>query len=154
FPLEARAVVIDVAAPLDFSHQRTTAMTTLDESGECEIALGFPIPAGVALVQHLLHALPKFPADERLVVAPIGLSLPVEVAGVDAVVQNVVDRGAGHGVPAAGEAQPRGASHTHDLVEGVSSGGIPFIDPRDQWSEFRVRLDDLLAVRSNDVAIA
>src|SRR5262249_32964622 len=105
-------------------------------------------PAAVAFIEHLLHALPQFPADERLVVAAISLALPVEVAGVDAIVQDVVDRGAGHGVPAAGEAAPRGASHTHEFVERVPSSGIPFKYPRDQWSYFRVGFNDLLAIQS------
>src|SRR5262249_40271721 len=133
---------------LAFPHQRTTTMATLDEPRKCEIVLCLPDPACIAVIQNLLHAFPQFTADERLVDAAISLALPIEVAGVDAIVQDVVDRGAGHGVPAAGEAQPRGASHTHDLVKRVPSGGIPFEDPRDQWGNFRVGFDDLLAVRS------
>src|SRR5262249_16457635 len=94
-------------------------MPTFDEPGEREIALALSPLGGVALVQHLLHAFPQFPADERLVDAAIGLALPVEVSGVESVAQDVVDGGRIHWLEATAESQPRGAGHPHDISERV-----------------------------------
>ncbi|KRR08730.1 hypothetical protein CQ10_14275 [Bradyrhizobium valentinum] len=59
FPLIPSAVIVHVALLLKFAYQGATAMSALDQSGECKVSLGFaPALTRMASIEHPLDSLP------------------------------------------------------------------------------------------------
>nr|WP_255420432.1 hypothetical protein [Novosphingobium sp. LASN5T] len=96
-------MVVDVFRLLDLGGQRAAAVSAGDQPRECKIAEAAACfwPAGiVSTVEHILHGLPKFERNERLVGAVVDLSEPFELTSVQTVSQDFVDRADRNRMPA------------------------------------------------------
>jgi len=68
---------------------RRRPATAADQAREGELMAALLGPLGKAVVQDLLHPLPEFARDKRLVFALVGPAAIVEVAGVDPLAQDL-----------------------------------------------------------------
>lgn len=150
FSLVSRAVVIDVPGLLDLADHRAAAMAAIYEACESEIALG--LATGLAGIPAIQHALSR--SQSSLVAAGIAPPVPVEFARIKPRAQypvNVTGRKR-PSRPSVNEARvPR---FDREFFCGKASSRIPTEHVCDGAGNIGVRLDDLLAVRSGQVAVA
>ena len=107
-----------------------------------------------AVVQGGLHTSPEIATDERGVDAPIAPAVPVELARVDGIAQDLVNGSLRHGVLALAEDHPLGTGHAGDLRKGMAPCRVPLEQSDDDGSQVWIGLDCLFPVRAEDIAVA
>ena len=84
----AGAVIIDVTFLLDFAHHCTAAGMASDQPGEGKVACHAAVLLRQPAVHHVLHPLPEFDRNDRLVAALKELAVPLELSAVEPVAQD------------------------------------------------------------------
>jgi hypothetical protein len=89
FPPVAGAVVVHVLPLFQLADKQAAAVAAVDQSGE--IVLHFPRLVLGASIQQLLNTLPTFAGDQRLVRARVRATVPIEIAGVQPLSQDLAN---------------------------------------------------------------
>ena len=82
-----RAVIVDVAFLLDLADHCTAALGASDQPGECEVTCHAAVLLSQPAVHHILHPLPEFDGNNRLVAALKQLAVPLELSAVEPVAE-------------------------------------------------------------------
>ncbi|MDP7155743.1 MAG: hypothetical protein QF705_04775 [Arenicellales bacterium] len=153
FPFGPAAVIVDVAALLDLGDHRTATVPAAHQAGEGEVALRLLVAVHIAAAEQGLRFVPQLTADDRLVRAVVALTLPIEVTHVDRIAQHLVHAALGHRVAAVAKRQPVLTGLAGDVPDGILPRHVPLEHLPDHGHQFRVRLDGLLAVLAEHVAV-
>jgi hypothetical protein len=87
----AGAVVVHVLSLFQLANKHAAAVAAADQPGVREVMLHFANLVLGASIQQLLDALPTFTGHQRLVSARVRGAAPIEIAGVQALSENLVN---------------------------------------------------------------
>ncbi|HVD02347.1 MAG TPA: hypothetical protein VNG93_14595 [Candidatus Dormibacteraeota bacterium] len=105
FAAVAGAAQVVIATLVALGDHRASAMAAADQAGEQELMLSPLWVNSVAPVEHVLDAVPEVSGEKCLMCTAVRASVPDEVAAVEPVSQDVVDRRRAHGCTALAEGQ-------------------------------------------------
>src|SRR5262249_37332859 len=114
-PAVAGAVVVDVASLLGLADHGAAAVAALDEAAEGELVAAPLGPSDGTSVENILYLLPQLAGDDGRLRAPEDATLPLEVAGVDALAEQAVGGGGGDGRARLAEGEAGLARHPAHL---------------------------------------
>src|SRR5947208_2517047 len=119
-------------------------MPTCDQPGKCKIMFDAPMFLGMPAIQYTLYALPKIPADKRLVFAGVNAANPPNFSHVKPLSQHRMDRAHRLRLPTVAIDQPSLPRLLRSFFQGQCSSRVPLELLRNERSGLGVRVNDLL----------
>ena len=113
-------------------------MATGDQAGEGEVV---PLLLAPPALEDLLHPLPQIVRDDRFVLAPVRLAAEVEIARVDPVVEDLLNRRLRHRVAALPKDHAGRFGHFGHVGQRVLAGRVPLEEVPDDRGDHGVRDD-------------
>ena len=128
-------------------------MPTLHHLREREVMFHFTVSAAQAARKDTLNPLPQLRGNDRLVVAPVPLPIPIEIASVDSATQNPMHRGGVYRIATFLKASPMRRASLLIALTLYSPCGVKLEEASNQRRSFSIRSNSSFAILTLSVDV-